>query len=331
MRSSDNVVLCRYHYDPLDRLASAALPGQEDVRPFYQKNHLTTEIRGALQCTLFQHDDQLLGQQQRLNGVVKMMLLVTDQKRSIVHALQGVEHQTLAYTAYGHCPVESGLISLLGFNGERRDSVTGNYLLGNGYRAFNPVLMRFNSPDSLSPFGEGGLNGYAYCQGDPINSEDPTGHARYWMVTSPFVRRVALRTGRIGAPPPISKLASLVGRRQTVIDKINSMKKIGNQFNEDNLDNLGRLARQGHLSRPDYLEDLSILKKSLKDLTVAVQKSDLKNASRKVAALSQKTDIEDGSRRLAATVGIPDNTLSVLEANAAVKAVRASSSSRKKI
>jgi len=48
--------------------------------------------------------------------------------------------------------------------------------LGNGYRAFNPVLMRFNSPDSLSPFGRGGLNAYAYCVGDPVNRSDPNGH-----------------------------------------------------------------------------------------------------------------------------------------------------------
>ncbi len=54
--------------------------------------------------------------------------------------------------------------------------MTGYYLLGNGYRAFNPVLMRFNSPDSLSPFGKGGLNAYAYCAGDPVNRVDPTGH-----------------------------------------------------------------------------------------------------------------------------------------------------------
>lgn len=69
------------------------------------------------------------------------------------------------------------LTSLLGFNGERSDPMTGHYLLGNGYRAFNPVLMRFNSPDSLSPFGKGGLNGYAYCVGDPVNYSDPTGGA----------------------------------------------------------------------------------------------------------------------------------------------------------
>lgn len=37
-----------------------------------------------------------------------------------------------------------------------------------------PVLMRFNCPDSWSPFG--GVNPYAYCAGDPVNHADPTGH-----------------------------------------------------------------------------------------------------------------------------------------------------------
>lgn len=68
---------------------------------------------------------------------------------------------------------------LLGFNGQPRDPLTGHYLLGNGYRAFNPVLMRFNSPDNASPFGKGGLNAYAYCLGDPVNMHDPTGHIAY--------------------------------------------------------------------------------------------------------------------------------------------------------
>jgi len=66
---------------------------------------------------------------------------------------------------------------LLAFNGEVRDQASGWYLLGQGYRAYNPTLMRFHSPDSLSPFGAGGVNPYGYCQGNPIAFQDPTGHS----------------------------------------------------------------------------------------------------------------------------------------------------------
>ena len=102
-------------------------------------------------------------------------MLATDLQRSVLHSVALDQHQRLSYSLYGHRSPESGLASLLGFNGERRDSVTGHYLLGNGYRAFNAVLMRFNSPDSLSPFGAGGVNAYAYSLGDPVNLVDPMG------------------------------------------------------------------------------------------------------------------------------------------------------------
>lgn len=62
------------------------------------------------------------------------------------------------------------------FNGVYQESITLHYLLGNGYRAYSPQLRRFLSPDSLSPFRDGGLNSYAYCKSDPINATDPTGH-----------------------------------------------------------------------------------------------------------------------------------------------------------
>ena len=81
-------------------------------------------------------------------------------------------------------PGGSGLTAenLPGFSGERADPVTGNYPLGNGYRSYSPGLMRFTCPDSLSPFGAGGINPYAYCAGDPVNHTDPTGHLSWQAV-----------------------------------------------------------------------------------------------------------------------------------------------------
>lgn len=73
--------------------------------------------------------------------------------------------------------------NILRFNGQRFDPVSGTTHLGNGYREYSPLLMRFNCPDSLSPFGAGGVNPYAYCAGDPINRSDPGGHHSFlgWL------------------------------------------------------------------------------------------------------------------------------------------------------
>ncbi|WP_318491083.1 RHS repeat-associated core domain-containing protein [Photobacterium leiognathi] len=80
----------------------------------------------------------------------------------------GLQHSVSPSTLLMLCPV--------GFNGEWRDTVTGGYHLGQGYRMYHPRLMRFHAYDSLSPFGRGGPHGYTYCLGDPINQRDPSGH-----------------------------------------------------------------------------------------------------------------------------------------------------------
>ncbi|MER2297278.1 MAG: RHS repeat-associated core domain-containing protein [Pseudomonas sp.] len=78
-----------------------------------------------------------------------------------------------AYSPYGAYRAIDG--GCLAFTGQLFDSHVGGYHLGNGRRTYNPVLMRFHSPDSLSPFSTGGLNAYAYCAGDPVNRVDPSG------------------------------------------------------------------------------------------------------------------------------------------------------------
>ena len=169
-------VLCQYNYDPLNFLSTRTKTTQASAKQFYLKEHLVTEIQGTLQHSVMQYENHLLAHQQRQAGTRHTHLLATDQQRSVLALIDSTRAHLLAYSPYGHRAPENGLLSLLAFNGERPDPVTGCYLLGNGYRAFNPVLMRFNSPDSWSPFGEGGLNAYGYCVGDPVNQGDKTGH-----------------------------------------------------------------------------------------------------------------------------------------------------------
>ncbi|MGX1173731.1 RHS repeat-associated core domain-containing protein [Pseudomonas sp. R151218B TE3479] len=169
--------LCVYSYDPLDRLTGQSVSTHAPVQRFYCRSRLATEIEGAINRSIVQHDEHLLALTETLGNIRQATLVATDQHRSVLQALAANKSQSFAYSPYGHRPAGGGLLSLLGFNGERADSVTGHYLLGNGYRAFNPVLMRFNSPDRFSPFKKGGINPYAYCLGDPINMIDPNGTA----------------------------------------------------------------------------------------------------------------------------------------------------------
>nr|WP_258045703.1 RHS repeat-associated core domain-containing protein [Mesorhizobium sp. NBSH29] len=113
----------------------------------------------------------------------ELLLLAGDTKNSVVSEVGQGHHRRIAYTPYGY---RSGYSSNgsdgrpqenpVGYNGEVHEDKTDWQLLGNGYRAYNPILSRFHTPDDRSPFDEGGVNSYAYCEGDPVNFTDPSGH-----------------------------------------------------------------------------------------------------------------------------------------------------------
>ena len=167
--------LCAYHYDPLDRLIGIKPNQQSDNLRFYCKSRLATEIHGTTYHAIMQHDDQLLAQHTDSVTEHTNTLFATDLQRSVLRTVTGDEQPDTVYAPYGHTTATLAH-QLLGFNGERPEPKTGHYLLGNGYRAFNPVLMRFNSPDSWSPFGKAGINAYAYCMNNPVLTEDSSGH-----------------------------------------------------------------------------------------------------------------------------------------------------------
>lgn len=136
-------------------------------------------MQGADAISYLHDEDRPLSQQQQ-GSPADTLLLLSNASRSIIAESQQQTLRTTTYDAYGQRS-NAAMQCLLAFNGELRDRDTGWYLLGNGYRAYNPWLMCFHSPDSASPFGAGGINPWMYCAGDPINFRDPTGHIPEWL------------------------------------------------------------------------------------------------------------------------------------------------------
>lgn len=165
-----------YGYDALNKLISQQVSIGDTRQLYYRGSELVNEVltEQGREIRLLKNGHSSLG----INDSHGTTLTAVDHKDSPVWSRRGTEEVQL----HGWSPYGSGdAVNLMtGFNGERIDPLSGCYSLGNGYRAYNPVLMRFNCPDSLSPFDTGGINPYAYCAGDPINFTDPTGHMS-WM------------------------------------------------------------------------------------------------------------------------------------------------------
>lgn len=172
MTAASLQALERFHYDSMDRVVAVLSPGQPGAQRFYKDALLANALNAGQQRCHVRMADHLLCVRDTAAGVSATTLLGSEQQGSVLRtALPGATHW-VAYTPYG----EGADPLLPGFNGQQTEPAAGFYLLGNGYRAYNPRLMRFNSPDSFSPFEGAGLNPYTYCLGDPINRSDPTGH-----------------------------------------------------------------------------------------------------------------------------------------------------------
>ena len=126
---------------------------------------------------------------------MSLSLTGNDINNSTLFSLRGNTLSAFRYSPFGATPPQDASATPLpGFNGERADPLTGVTHLGNGYRAFSPALFRFTCPDSASPFGEGGINAYAYCENDPVNLTDPSGHGLITMMVKQTLR-LGLRLG----------------------------------------------------------------------------------------------------------------------------------------
>lgn len=141
-------------------------------RLFYAGNNVLVCQVGSHNTRLMYGNNHLVAQAQTTAALLQTLVPNT------VIAAWGAEcTHVQIYTPYGFSRVDTMLTSAA-YAGAWRDSASGNYSLGAGRRFMSPVLQRFLSPDDFSPFGSGGVNAYAYCEGDPINNFDPSGRAK---------------------------------------------------------------------------------------------------------------------------------------------------------
>lgn len=146
---------------------------------FYQGQQLVTQVQGPnFSQTLLFAGGRCLSERQSAGNPVNPGLVATEFKGSVIDVVHGNDVTRHTYTPYGYSPAVSAKFPRPGFNGALLELVTGCYMLGNGTRGYDPRIMRFTSPDRLSPFLKGGINSYAYCEGDPVNYSDPTGQGK---------------------------------------------------------------------------------------------------------------------------------------------------------
>ncbi|WP_258378798.1 RHS repeat-associated core domain-containing protein [Pseudomonas mosselii] len=212
------------------------------------------------------------------------VLLGLDNQRSVITRQVAGNRDVFIYSPFGFSSSTLDKYPLPGFTAQILEAA-GLYLLGNGKRAYNPVLMRFHSPDAWSPFGTGGINTYVYCGQDPVNWQDLSGNTRERLRTrsaQPSLQTIPevafpgkyapsreeakrrLSTTSISAlPKEIVNPYQRIEKLQKLMDSQSETIKISQQ------------AVDGHIDSPLSKIDTSLLKgyiKEMKELNLKIER-----------------------------------------------------------
>ncbi|AZL68425.1 RHS repeat domain-containing protein [Pseudomonas oryziphila] len=186
-------LITSYEYDELGRLATQWNESLKQRHVFeYDQDRLCGEQWLSAEGVMLKHRvlDEEAGlavyhtDQGEEGDTTRLYFVLADPQGSggeeyVIDGTGQWQSQSIGFTPWGEAPLRrlTAMNSGLSYNAQRVDPVTGHYHLGNGYRVYDPQHQAFYQSDSLSPFGEGGLNDRAYCAGrDPVNWHDPSGH-----------------------------------------------------------------------------------------------------------------------------------------------------------
>ena len=162
---------------------------------FCQNSVLSTLRKTAQECETSRIAQPPIAVQSD-GGYAGASILAVDRAGSVLCFRNAKHEGECRYSAYGYGPLHP-VFPIVGFNGELVDQGAERYGLGMGYREYDTRLMRFLSPDHVSPFGAGGLNTYSYCAGDPINYNDSSGHSREWLSYLYYRKKLEGKRGQV--------------------------------------------------------------------------------------------------------------------------------------
>lgn len=207
----------------------------------------------------------------RLPHATKTTPLGTDSSTSIITSF-GLQPRAITYTPYGYITYLQN-ISTLSFNGSWLDTACNCYHLGHGRRLYSPSLYRFYSADPISPFAEEATNAYVYCNGDPVNYQDPSGYIRVpkWIYsTAEFMGIAPKEPNRISALIPYPDVAEQIFSQLPSKDLENFKKaypEYRTMITEHSLKKAVNILKSGTIGNSKTLASIGLLKKEYKHLS----------------------------------------------------------------
>ena len=195
-----------YHYDHSGRLISETI------------NQTVHGVGNNSETIVFLYDESsIIGMVRTASGVTNAYYFQRNLQGDIVaiYDTNGTKIVEYTYDAWGNCTINSTTTNYvvahanpIRYRGYYYDEDTNLYYLNARY--YSPEFRRFISPDDtsyLNPENVNGLNLYCYCNNDPVNYADPSGHESKWWAWLiggvAFVGAVVLTVLTGGALAPV--------------------------------------------------------------------------------------------------------------------------------